>query len=182
MAPPTEVLAGVVRRPVGLRGEMLVHPDVALSDDFPPGATYRVAAPVDAHPTGAPPLPVVLEVAESALRSGRRVVRFAGYDRREDVEPLYGALLLRAAAEGELHPDEHWSGDVVGRPVLAPSGALLGTVVAVADGPAHDYLIVEAAGEEVWVPSVAELVQLTDDAVVVDAPPGLFDPGLAEPG
>lgn len=176
------MLAGVVRRPVGLRGEVLVHPDVALSDDFPEGAAYRVAPRVDADPDGAPPLPETVEVTESSLRSGRRVVRFAGYDRREDVEPLYGALLLRAAAQGELDTDEYWSGDVVGRPVRDPSGTSLGTVVAVADGPAHDYLVVDAAGEEVWVPAVAELVELTDDAVVVDAPPGLFDPGLAEPG
>jgi len=178
---PSEVLAGVVRRPFGLRGEVLVHPDTALSDPFPVGTTYRLAPP-DLAGRAASPLPPAVEVAESALHANRRVVRFAGHARREDVEPLYGALLWRPAADDELDSDEYWSGDVVGRAVTDPAGSRLGTVVALADGPAHDYLIVEAGGQQVWVPAVAQMVELTGDSVVVDAPPGLFDPDLADSG
>jgi 16S rRNA processing protein RimM len=167
------VVAGVVRRPFGLRGQVFVHPDPDLGDEFPPGATYRTA--------DGP-----LTVGESMLHRGLRVVRFAGVEDREAAAALRNRILERDAAADDLDADDgsaFWTDQVLGKPVTSPAGAALGTVADLRDGAAHDYLVVAAPdGREVLVPAVAELVEVTPDGVVVQSLPGLFDEDAEETG
>lgn len=165
-----EVAAGVVSKAFGLRGEVFVHPDPDLGDPFDVGSAYRTRTPAGGRGT-----PTILTVAASLLHAGRRVVRFRGVADRSGAEVLRGLVLVRDADAGDLDPDAVWADDVVGLPVVDPHGDPLGTVAALEDGPAHDYVVVRATGgATVRVPAVAELVEITPDRVVVRPVPGLF--------
>ncbi len=158
---------GVVRRPFGLGGEVFVHPDPDLAEDFPAGRHYRVE--------GAAGL-AALTVADSWVHRGMQVVRFAEVADRDAAAALRDAVLWRAADAEDLDQDAFWTEELVGRPVVDDQGRSLGTLDGVIDGTAHDYLVVG----EVLVPAVAELVTVEPERIVVHAPPGLFDPEEAE--
>ncbi|CAN5665915.1 MAG: ribosome maturation factor RimM [Actinomycetota bacterium] len=157
-------MVGVVAKALGLAGETFVRPDPDLDEPFPPGAAYASSRGGE------------LVIASSRLHSGRQVVRFDGVDSREAAEALRGAELRRPRADIPLDDDAFWTDELIGREVLDDSGAVVGVVEAVADGAAHDYLVVARPdGGEVLLPAVAELVEVGADHVVVHAIPGLLD-------
>jgi 16S rRNA processing protein RimM len=161
---PRQVTVGVVRKPFGLHGEVFVHPDPDVGDEFPVGARYRVAGR-DA-----------VTVRESWLHKGLRVVRFDGVEDRDAAAALRDVVLSREASADDLDEDAYWADDLVGRPVVDPGGRRLGTLAGVADGTAHDYLVLTATdGREVLVPAVEELVTVERDRLVVRPVPGLLD-------
>jgi len=157
-------VVGVVAKALGLAGETFVRPDPDLDEPFPPGAAYASSRGGE------------LVIASSRLHSGRQVVRFDGVDSREAAEALRGTELRRPRADIPLDDDAFWTDELIGREVLDDSGAVVGVVEAVADGAAHDYLVVARPdGGEVLLPAVAELVEVGADHVVVHAIPGLLD-------
>lgn len=159
------VAVGVIGKPHGLRGEVTVRADPDLADEFPPGRVYLVVGSDTS-----------LTVATSRLHGYRRLVRFEGIDDREAAEALRGFELAVPRSDLTLSPDEFWVEELVGRPVVDRSDRPLGTVTDVTDGQAHDYLVITGPrGEEALVPVVADLVDITDEGVVVDAIPGLLD-------
>jgi 16S rRNA processing protein RimM len=164
---PREVAVGVVRRPFGLDGEVFVHPDPDLGEDFPAGRRYRVAGHAQL---------TELTVTDSWVHRGLQVVRFAEVADRDAALALRDAVLWRAADADDLDEDAFWTEDLVGRPVVDAEGHPLGNVDGVLDGTAHDYLVVG----DVLVPAVADLVTVEPDRVVVRPPPGLFDPESGE--
>lgn len=162
------VAVGVVGKPLGLGGEVYVQPDADLDEEFPPGARFAADEGV-------------LTVASSRLHGNRRVVRFEGVDTREAAEALRGRVLTVERGEVVLDEDAFWADDLVGRDVVTPGGDHVGTVAGVADGPAHDYLVVARdGGEDALVPAVDDLVEVTAERVIVQPLPGLL--GEAEEG
>lgn len=170
-----EVVVGVVGKPFGVSGAVYVRPDPDIAHDFAPGTRYDVGNRV-------------LEVADCADHGRRTLVRFVGIDDREAAERVRGAVLRVERAAVAVEEDTWWAGDVVGAPVVDERGQDVGMVTALADGPAHDYLVVrladapaadDPASREVWVPAVAELVRIETDRVVVTDVPGLLDPDQA---
>lgn len=161
------VVVGVVGKPVGLRGEVLVPPDADLDIDL------AVGDRVDGDGR-------VLEIATARLHGGRQCVTFVGVADREAAEALRGTVLRVPRDRVPVDDGDLWVSDLLGLVVRTPEGQRLGTVADVRDGYAHDYLIVATADRgEVMVPFVDELVAVEDDGIVVTAPPGLFDDGAA---
>lgn len=162
---------GVIRRPFGRVGQVFVHPDPDLDDPFPVGGVYQATAgPTPADPGRS------LTVAASMLHRGMRIVRFEGIEDREAAAGLRDLVLERAAADGDLDQDEYWAEELRGWPVVDQDAQPLGTLREVRDGVAHDYLVVSRPGcEDVWVPAVAELVEVRSGHIVVQALAGLFD-------
>ena len=68
-------------------------------------------------------------------------------------------------------PAELWVHEVIGRPVLDMDGHLCGVVESVQGNPASDLLVLDSG---TLVP-VRFVVEERDDALVIDAPDGLFD-------
>lgn len=172
-----EVVVGVVGKPFGVSGAVYVRPDPDIAHDFAPGTRYDVGDRV-------------LEVADCADHGRRTLVRFVGIDDREAAERVRGAVLRVDRGAVAVEEDTWWAGDVVGAPVVDERGQAVGVVESLADGPAHDYLVVRLAdappasdpstrSREVWVPAVAELVRIEADHVVVTDVPGLLDPDEA---
>lgn len=159
------VTVGVVGKPHGLRGEVTVRADPDLADEFPPGRRYLVVGSEAS-----------LTVATSRMHGNRRLVRFEGVDDRDAAEALRGLQLAVPRSDIRLGPDEFWVEELVGRPVVDRADRPLGTVTDVTDGQAHDYLVITVPqGGEALVPAVADLVDVTDENVVVEAIPGLLD-------
>ena len=159
-----DVVVGVVGKPFGVRGQVYVRPDPDLDHDFLPGTTYTLD---DGR---------VLTVGDSQVHGNRQIVHFLEVDDREAAEALRGALLSVPRDDVGLAEDAFWVEDLLGRDVIDDAGELVGIVEAVRDGHAHDYLVVARPdGGEVVVPLVADLLTITEDAVVVQAIPGLLD-------
>jgi 16S rRNA processing protein RimM len=167
MAQPDDVVVGVVSKAFGIRGDVYVHPDPDVAEDFPAGRSYTATRGHEERS---------LVVAASHLHSGRRVVRFEGVTDRNTAEALRGFLLRVPADAVALDEDTFWSGDILGAEVVDDAGGIVGVVEGVLDGPAHDYLVIARPdGGEVLVPAVADLVDVQPQRVVVHAIPGLLD-------
>ena len=160
------LLAGEVGKPHGLAGDVYV---VVISDDprrFEPGSVLHAESGKE------------LVVERARPHADRFLVKFAGFDSREQAEALRGPLFVRAEQIRALDEDEYWHDDLVGLKVLSVEGAELGRVDAVVAGPAQDLLEVTTARGPRLVPIVKEIVVSVDmdtGAVVVDPPEGLFD-------
>lgn len=156
------VAVGVVGKPLGLRGEVYVQADPDLGVEFAPGATFTAGADM-------------LTVASSRLHGNRRVLRFDGVETREDAEALRGRVLTVARDDLDLDTDAYWAEELIGRSVVTAAGAPVGTVTGVSDGAAHDYLVVaDEGGQELLIPAVDELVEVTNERIVVQPLPGLL--------
>lgn len=196
------VAAAKLLRPQGRRGELLVE----LHTDFSflaPGQTLWLSDNEHKEPADGP------QTLEGLWRptgknAGRAVVKLAGINSISEAEALAGRfLLLRAADLPALEPDTYRVGDLLGC-ALYDGPLPMGTVVDLQfplapDGhtrlnDAPDLLAVqpsvassvasssEAEGEPVLVPFVrAWLVEvdLAAKRIVMQLPPGLFDPEIS---
>lgn len=159
------VRLGVVGPAHGIRGEVIVHPDADLAEVIEPGLVCR-------HGDGA-----LLEIADVREHKQRTLVRFAGVEDRTAAEALRGTVLELDPDDVALDEDTLWVEALLGAEVVDDGGAAVGTVRRVDDGPAHDWLIVAAADDELMVPLVDELVEVDAEAgrVTVRSLPGLLD-------
>jgi 16S rRNA processing protein RimM len=110
-----------------------------------------------------------LVVVSARRHRDRWIVRFEQIDDRTTAEALTGATLLAEALPAA--PGELWAHELVGRPVRDRRAGPLGTVVAIQANPAHDLLVLDGGA---LVP-VVFITGTTEDAILVDAPDGLFD-------
>jgi 16S rRNA processing protein RimM len=175
MTTPARLVVGRVLRPHGVRGELAVDVLSDAPDRFAPGAELAAG-----DPDGDGPLrPVTVTAAR--LHLGRLLVRLDGVEDRDAAEGLRGALLsIPLAAARPLAADEFWPHQLVGLDVVDREGRRRGRVADVVPGTAHDLLAVALPdGERRLVPAVAALVtvELAAGRVLVDAVPGLLDPG-----
>jgi 16S rRNA processing protein RimM len=112
------------------------------------------------------------------------IVGFEGVRDRNAAEALRGARL--SIPPGDLPPleaGEFWPADLVGLQAFDPSGQFLGEVAGVIHGPQDRIVVATPGGGRVEVPFVDDLVADPDgDRIVIDAPPGMFDPADAGPG
>lgn len=168
-------LVARIGKPHGLRGEVTVQ---LHTDD--PEARLAVGTVLDTEARPGSGVPRQLTVRSTRVHNGIWLIAFEGVPDRTGAEGLRGTrLVLDADTELEQDgDDEGWyEDDLVGLEVRDPAGTLLGTVTGLEVGPAQDRLVLELTdGVTAYVPFVEEIVpEVTDDHVVVDAPPGLFD-------
>lgn len=159
------VVAGVVGKPFGTRGEVFVFPDPDIADEFAVGACYPIIG-----------APGELCVAASREHRGRRIVRFAEVEDRNAAEALRGTVLGILRAHAQPREGAVWTADLIGRQVIDDDGTTVGVVGGARDGSAHDYLVVtRPGGGELLIPAVAELLDIGTDPIVLHAIPGLVD-------
>lgn len=162
---------GIVARPHGLRGLVVINPETDFPED-----RYAVGRRVWARHGGR-----VEALAVTAVRfhQGRPVVGFEGVDTVEAAETLRGAeLRVPEEALAELPSDTFYIHDLVGCRVVTVTGRSLGRVVRVDGSPAQSWVVVDGDGDEVLVPLVEPVCVRIDPAageIVVDPPDGLLD-------
>jgi 16S rRNA processing protein RimM len=173
-----QLVVGRVGRPHGIRGEVSVQ---VRTDD--PARRFAAGSVLATEPAARGPLTVV----STRWHSGRLLVTFAGSADRSQAESLTGTLLVVDSAEvgPPADPDEYNDYDLIGLQVLTTAGDLVGTVKDVLHH-GQDLLVVRpatGAEDDALVPFVTAIVpevDITAGRLVIDPPPGLLGPGIAD--
>jgi 16S rRNA processing protein RimM len=170
------LLVGVVVRPHGLHGELVVDVRTDSPEErFAAGAVLARAA-ADGTAVG------VLTVESARPHSGRLLVRFAEAPDRAAAEALRGSRLLVDPADlpptGD--PDEFHVHQLEGLAAELVDGTVVGSVREIVHGPGGELLVLARAGQpDALVPFVRAIVPTVDldgGRVVLDPPEGLLDP------
>ena len=107
----------------------------------------------------------------SAKQAGKAVIaRFSGIADRAGAEALRGTLVeIDRVALPPLADGEYYHADLIGLPCIDPSGAPLGTVVAVENYGAGDLLEIERdGGKRALIPFQPGIADLADGRIVLD--------------
>lgn len=187
------VLAGIVGAARGLKGEVFVEIRTDRADEvFEVGSRLLVEQPESGPgaapggkstgaPRGAsaarPAIPSQLTVERASVHGGRWALTFEQVQTREEAEALRGAHLMTEAQEED---DAWYPNQLEGLVAVDREGNRIGTVAGIAQGAAHDLLLVrvDADGHEAMVPFVYEIVpevSVEEGRVVINGPEGLFD-------
>ncbi|HKT01605.1 MAG TPA: ribosome maturation factor RimM [Rugosimonospora sp.] len=167
-----QLVVGVIARPHGVRGEVVV--DITTDE---PAARYVVGTALATDPPAAGPLTI------EAVRphQGRLLVAFEGVLDRNAAQVLRGVKLCVDSADvpEPTDPDEFSDFQLIGLAAVGRDGEHLGEVVRVRHGPAADLLVLRLPeGREALVPFVKAIVPEVDLAagrVVLTPPGGLLD-------
>ena len=174
MERPAHLVVGLVKKPHGVKGEVLVHP---VTDE--PDAVFRerrVLAVVDrdGRPTGQE-----LVVARARQFHRAWLLHFEGAEDRFGVEPLRDQYVaLRAEDVRDLEPGEFYYHELVGMQVVTGEQAAVGAVAEVLEAPQGPMLVVRSEAKEHLVPFAPWLVRKVDRAartIEIAPPPGLLE-------
>ena len=168
MAEPT-VVVGKVTKAHGLHGEVVV---LVFSDNperFVRGSSVFFEGGRE------------LRVRASRPNGGRLLVAFEGVADRNAADALRGiTLVVPRSSLPDLPEGEYWPHQLEGCEVVTESGRTLGAIIDVIANPANDlWVAVDAAGAEILVPAIREVVVDVDLAaarVLVRDIPGLTAP------
>jgi 16S rRNA processing protein RimM len=168
------LVVGRLRKPHGLKGDLTLFP---ITDDpetvFAPGRSVGLVG-LDGQTVAGP---VTIERSRSYHREW--LVKFAGADRREAIDPWRGLFL--AVPADELTPpagDEVYLHELDGFAVRLPDETPLGLVTAVYELPAGLMIEVQGPKREFLLPYKKEFVREVDRAgrrLVVTPPEGLIE-------
>lgn len=174
MADATELLVGILVRPHGLRGELVVDVRTDVPEErFVPGRSLRARRP------GAPD--GVLTVASVRPHAGRLLVRFAEAADRTAAEQLRGTELYVDAGERPAidDPDVFEVHELEGLRAELTDGTVVGTVREVVHGPGGELLVIARPERaDALVPFVRAIVPTVDipgGRIVLTPPEGLLD-------
>ena len=170
MAWASMVTVGVVVRPQGNRGEVVVDPATDFgSERFKPGAVvYRDGA------AG----PEAIRVATSREFRGRWIVGFEGVSTIDDAERWRGRELRIPPADlRPLLPGGYYVHDLVGCRVWTVGGVDVGVVERVDVGPGAPWLVLSGSAEVLvpFVDSICRDVDVSAKRIVIDPPAGLIE-------
>ena len=175
MPGPTHLAVGLLKKPHGVKGDMLVYPLTDAPEQvFTPG---RHLAVLDrqGRPTGAE---LVLETSRAYHRAW--LLHFAGLDDRTALESVRERFLGIAIGEARpLGEGEFYLHELVGLRVERKDKSPVGTVHAVYEAPQGYLLGVRAeGGKEHLLPFTPDIVRRVDreqKVVVVTPPEGLLE-------
>ncbi|MFF1452290.1 ribosome maturation factor RimM [Streptomyces sp. NPDC058274] len=167
-----QLVVARVGRAHGIKGEVTVEvrtdePELRLG----PGAVLAT------DPASAGPL----TIETGRVHSGRLLLRFEGVRDRNAAEALRNTLLIADVDPEQTpeDPDEYYDHQLMDLDVVTADGTEVGRITEISHLPSQDLFIVERSdGTEVLIPFVEEIVtgiDLTEQRVVIDPPPGLID-------
>lgn len=169
-APAPESLVTVARvvRPHGLRGEVRARLETDFPDRFQGLREAYLVRAGRADP---------VEITGARRHGDGVLLTIRGIEDPAAAGRLRGAAIAvpREAAVG-LDPGQFYVFEIIGLRVRAEDGGVLGTVVEVRRGPAHDVYVVRDEDGEVLLPAIREVVHAVDVAageMVVALPAGL---------
>lgn len=150
---PVFLAVGKLRRPHGVRGEILMD----LLTDFPerlkPGAELYIGREK-----------LRLQLLDSRSHQGGLLVRFAGYTDREQIGEFRNQIVFVNAEDSPALPEgEYYHHQLVGLQVIDQTAGVLGELVEILETGANDVLIVRSAsGKDILLPATDEVIQSID--------------------
>jgi 16S rRNA processing protein RimM len=174
MTDARHLVVGRLRKPHGLKGDSTLFP---LTDDpgsvLAPGRSVWLVG-LDGEVVAGP-----LTIERSREYHREWLVKFAGADGREALEPWRGLFLAVPAAElAPPQEGEVYVGELAGFSVRLPDGTPLGLVSAVYELPAGLTLEVQGPKREFLLPYKKEFVQRVEREarrLIVTPPEGLIE-------
>jgi 16S rRNA processing protein RimM len=165
------VLVGIIARPQGHRGEVIVNPETDFPERrFVAGGTLWMRE-------GGRAREVLVRTAR--MHQGRPVVRLEGVDTMNDAERLRGVeLRVPEQSLSPLPEGRHYRHQLLGCDVVGLDGAAIGRVTGINGAAGGEHLVVASAGGEVLIPLVEGICRSIDVSarcIVVDPPEGLLD-------
>lgn len=175
MATPTHLAVGLLKKPHGIKGDVLVYPLTDAPERvFVVGRTLLVMDK-DGQPTGE-------ELKVTVARDYHRawLLHFAGYEGRDELLKLKDRHL--AISIGEARPlaeGEFYRYELVGMAVQLKDKSPVGTVREVIEAPQGLLLsIMREGGKDHLVPFVGGVVRRVDrgaNTITIEPPAGLLD-------
>jgi 16S rRNA processing protein RimM len=165
------LLVGVIARPHGIRGSVIVNPETDFADErFRPGEVLLVGPAERAEPK---------TIVEVRFHQRRPIVSFEGVDTVDEAELLAGLeLRMPVAALAPLPEQTYYRHDLVGCEVRDTRDAVVGQVTAVEGTLERSYLVMPRPGGEVMIPMVEGIlvsVDIAERRIVVNPPEGLLE-------
>jgi 16S rRNA processing protein RimM len=150
---PVYLVVGFLRRPHGLRGEIMMD----LHTDFP--ERFRSGRKLFA---GDEHKPLTLSSARSHAKG--MLVKFKGIENPEDAGQLRNQwVYVRAADVPSLPEGQIYQHELFGFDVLDESGNSLGELVEIIETGANDvYVVRNKSGKEILLPAIASVILETD--------------------
>jgi 16S rRNA processing protein RimM len=173
---PTHLAVGLLKKPHGVKGDVLVFPLTDVPEDvFRPG---RELAVLDrqGRPTGG-----ALTVVKARAYHRAWLLHFEGVEDRSALEAMRERYLGITVGEARpLEPGEFYMHELIGLTVVRKDTSLVGTVREVFEAPQGWLLSVtrEGGGKDHLVPFMAGVVRRVDRGaklVVIDPPEGLLE-------
>ncbi|GAB4421249.1 MAG: ribosome maturation factor RimM [Anaerolineales bacterium] len=164
---PEYLVVGFLRRPHGVRGEMLMDVHTDFPERIKPGITYFVG---ESHQQ--------MTLASRRPHHKGMLVRFRGVKTPEDAG-LYRNqwVYVTTASRPELPEGEYYHHQLIGLNVLDENDTLLGELVDIIETGANDvYIVRDKSGRELLLPAIPAVildVQLADRQMRVHLLDGL---------
>ena len=168
---PAFLAVGKVRRPHGVAGDVLVE----VYTDFP--ERLQTKAVVYAGETHIP-----LIIRRQRSHNDGLLLAFDGFTNPEQVGRFRNQILYIVVADAmELPEGEFYYHELLGLVVTDEKGESLGKVTEIMQTGANDvYVVTDAAGHEILLPAIAEVVldvDLDSKKMIVHLLPGLVEDG-----
>ena len=164
------VLLGKITKPHGIRGEVKVYPFSGHPENF---LNYRefFISPEDSTER------IPYKVEKIRVQAKQVLMQFANCTTRTESESLVGRQVwIRRQELPELEKNEFYLLELEGKTVVTTDGLELGQVTGVLETAAHEILCITGKHQEYLIPvEKSFIVQIEDDKVVLDVPPGLLD-------
>lgn len=165
------VLVGHVRKPHGVRGELLIEVLSDVDGRFRPGAELIVEGPGFARAT--------LVIRSVRSHRGGLLLLFEEIDQRDRADDLRGAnLMIRSQEVGRAPEGSYFFFDLIGRVCTDRRAGQLGEVVAVREDGGGLLLEIRDEARTVLVPFVREYLVSIDESdrpIEFDLPEGLLE-------
>ena len=165
------VLVATLRRPHGLKGEVLVSLETDFPERLQKGARLYL---------GEDHLPVT--IASRRPHGDGLLLTFEEFRGLDSVQPFRNVPLFVPVKDRPPLPEgEYYRHQLLGLQVMAEDGTLLGTLAEILSTGANDvYVVRPPEGGELLLPATSEVVRrisLTDQRIVVHLLPGLRELG-----
>jgi 16S rRNA processing protein RimM len=147
--------AGAIRRPHGIKGEVVIDLARDLID--------IVTESLELRATGRRGRERTLTVERARGHRDRRIVQFQGVNTVEDAEALRGwSIWLTREQIGPLAEDRWFVTDIVGIDVYTDGDEYLGKLTEVMYMPANDVYVVRNGEKEILLPVIDGVIMSTD--------------------
>ncbi len=156
------IIIGRIGAAHGIRGEVRVNP----MTDFPERFHDMTEVYVDN---------ALLEIEAVRYHGDKILMKFMGYETRNDAETLKGKMLSVPRSEAmPLNEGEYYTFDIIGLDVFDVDGNALGKVTNVLETGSNDVYVVKSDdGKEILVPALKAVVKeinIDESRMVVDLP------------
>ncbi len=163
---PVFLAVGLLRRPHGLKGEMLMEVWTEFPERLRAGKRVYIGENHAAH-----------RIRSARAMDRSRLVLLEGLNTPEDTFAFRNQIMyVRADELPRLPEGRYYHHELLGMTVLDPEGRLLGVLSEILETGANDVYLVKCEGGELLLPAIADVILAVDvDARQMQVKPPVWD-------